>query len=416
MTAEQHQKNISILFLVETVSEIEWLARVLLDLSSNRKISVTLRISSIDAKSEVHPGMSYFIAELSKHVNIEFGKDYPNILESSWRELCRWIYSKNQLFRDKLIRVFLSLMSSILSQFFKTKYSYQWIFIDNNLRESLTLRKIIGDSKKAKLIVYPHCSAIDKQSASVNPPPLLSINYWLENSVLSDYGRSKYRGITYITGIPIPLIKNLPSFNPINGNVVICLQKDSIGAGFNDDEIIQRILEILEIVKDIDARCYIKPHPRSDTLTKKLAVAIKNKQLEERVFWIHGLHELSGSGIMCAIVVMSSVGLYFNKMRIPVFQLMPEKLERVTPGRLYTAMYFDSRVSSWTSDYINFGFYESLKSSWCFRKIIDGKEETLHFILNKQIEAFDHYMSGSPTEVISQIFAEKVNFKGNKVL
>lgn len=209
--------------------------------------------------------------------------------------------------------------------FLKEFRQYDFIFRDYNLRNTFALEHIIRNQNEAKIVIFPHSTAIistDKRTLNQRKKPLkVKCDYFLENSKLSNYFDQFFVNKVFYVGSPS--IDAFRSRNKVRENSILFITRncDPDFFGFNLEDALQRFEMVIKKFHEKKIRVYVKHHPRDPKINEWRKIQGKYSSCEE----ISG--SINSFNIKPTLVFSfySSLGVLFSSVGVPVFDISPYK-------------------------------------------------------------------------------------------
>lgn len=173
----------------------------------------------------------------------------------------------------KTLNKALELFRDVLSYVVTDISDYDVIFRDYNLKNSIFLTKVLRDNKMAKVVVFPHSTAITSNYGKKLVTKKVKCNIFLENIKFHQRFLPEYEGKSKVVGSPaINLNKIWPEIDlNTSPDLIITRNCDPKTFGFDQDAACKVLWEIL--ASNQDRKIYIKHHPRDQRIAEWRAVS-----------------------------------------------------------------------------------------------------------------------------------------------
>jgi hypothetical protein len=313
------------IFIHESKGELDWIAPFLTDSilandtvdiylhnieKSNSKIEKIIKNYNLDKSN-------FNVFKFDNKIHL-FIKKFENI---SFKLLS---FSKENIFFVYIILNWVvNIIIKFLSIFKFIDKSYDLIFRDYNLKDTVLLNSLIKHNSLAKIVVFPHAFGIQRLPSGAKlkvKQRRVKCDLWLENTNLSTRSKIEYSEYFFASGAPILSLnyKKITSFSKSSKNVIILLRDGYERYGCSNEKALETFKAALQFLKTHNYNVFVKMHPRRSSVRKSFLSEIKGCDNVE--IYCGSLINYNKKFIFC-LTYFSTAGLLLTSRQVPVFDI-----------------------------------------------------------------------------------------------
>jgi hypothetical protein len=309
----------------ESKGELDWIAPFLTDSilandtvdiylhnieKSNYKIENIIKDYDLDKNN-----INIFKFDNKNHLYIKKFENISSKLLSFSKE--------NSFFVFSVLNWVINIIINFLSLFQFIGKSYDLIFRDYNLKDTVLLNSVIKHNPQAKIVVFPHAFGIQRLPNGAKPKVKqrkVKCDLWLENTNLSTRSKAEYSKCFFACGSPIVSInyKKTKAFSVPSNNVLILLRDGYERYGCSDENALKKFKKVLKFLYTHNYNVYIKTHPRKSNIQNSFYREIE-KYSNIKLF-NNSLINLNKNFTFC-LTFYSTAGLLLTSLKVPVFDI-----------------------------------------------------------------------------------------------
>jgi len=264
--------------------------------------------------------------------------------------------------------------------------TFDLIFRDYNLKESMGLSCLIRQNPEAKIVIYPHAIGLQRFHPMCPREPIKKVraDLWLENSDYSDQAKKDpyYQKLFYPCGVPAFDINSrlAPLFHAGSKRVIVITRDCSLTFGFTYETAMDAFRKLLEQLVQNGYEVHIKHHPRDRKVDiwREIHKPIPGcYEIEE------SLSAISGEWCAC-FTLFSTAPLFLLSRGVPVFEFSPYR-QYDTYGREFP-MHYKDHDGNLTHDLLDMGIFCRIGCGEDINGYLD--EEKLLEVVRQETEAY----------------------------
>jgi hypothetical protein len=320
-----------LVFINDSLGELDWIQPFILWGAQNGyTFHVYFNLPGKDESERLNIFEDYFknssnIYLLNKKLRL------PRLLSMADRytnSILRRISGLNYRF-FKILRFFVDVLRGVVGLLLGLMYKppkVDCIFRDYNLKDSFALSILRSRNRNAKIIIFPHSTAIQSNSKNTpkNTPKKIKVDLFLENTILSTQFSSPFKETFVAVGSPS--FDSLENSKPIasykkKSFLFITRNCDERYFGINYQDSGEVFEKALSWAKVNGYTVYVKHHPRDLRLEFWRNIQKKFDNVVEVTKTLNHFSEK----IAFALCLYTSAGLLFTIRGVPVFDVSPYK-------------------------------------------------------------------------------------------
>jgi len=286
--------------------------------------------------------------------------------------------------------------------------SFDYIFRDAGLDDSLYLNYFVGRNQSSKIIVFPNGVGLMPRipGAKQDTFRLVPVDLWLENSEFSDMAKNvkEYAEVFYVSGSP-PLDINYRKkslYDYKSKRAIVITRNCRMDYGFDYEMAFDALHKILDKLNKGGFSVDIKHHPRQRNLSKWRRIQSKFPNINELTDSLNGI---SKNYSVC-LTLHSSAPIFLLSRGIPVLEFSPyKKFKEYSVDFTY---HFENKDGYLTNLMIDKGLYEKIESEYLEDYL---QKEKLDYLSRKQLEVCKQMF---PTDANSKITHKLVEMMDDK--
>jgi len=311
------------IFINDSTGELDWIAPYLSSLcQKENEIEIYLNLPRF-SRSKIQVIFSDYFSQK----NIRLISMTPVTLILSKLEFAvERIFSKiikNRTWNLRLNKHLSSLIARLIWQ--KVRYDYDFTYLDYNLKNKAFYQRVRQKNKSAKVVIFPHSTAIMTNNAKTPKPEVNKIqcDIFLENTHLNN-AFSIYSEKIKVVGSPtLDMFRDLGD-SKLHNRVLFLTRRFEDTFSMKEQETLETFQKLIKMCEQAGYSIDIKHHPRDLTVYKWRAM-YGNANISEAAVDISNLtHEY------CAVFsVYSSAPVLFAARAIPTFDFTCYDLENL---------------------------------------------------------------------------------------